>query len=246
MAGAEVRRLKEWTVRATAPDVRIAEVRKIAREAAREDDVAEIIERWSAAPEFNLRSLAVWMTVARIDSFDSLDGLRDAMVRFAADEDWRVREESSYLMKAAMRRWIEVEAACFLDLACHPSDLVRRCVAVGAGRAGDPKVPARAKPLLKLMDSLVCDEARYVRRNTGPFAVGSYLLNYYVDPTFARIEKWSQMQATVVRWNAAAALSASGGKRFPERAAPILESLAKDEAAEVRRKAASALKKLGG
>jgi hypothetical protein len=104
----------------------------------------------------------------------------------------------------------------------------------------------RAEPCLRLLELLLADRSRYVRKNLGPFAIGAAILNHHPDLTFTTLERWrDRYDDEQVRWNLAMAVSASGGVAHVERSLAFLHTLAPDERRTVWRAVASAARALG-
>ena len=127
----------------------------------------------------------------------------------------------------------------------HSSPNVRRTVLIAAAKAAQTRRLEWAEPLLKLIEPLLSDRHPTLRRNLGPFTIGSALLRYYPDMTFEYLIKWSTSNDEQVLWNVAMAFSASGGQRLVKKALIILRKLSLDERRYVWRAVASAMWKLG-
>ena len=164
--------------------------------------------------------------------------------RLADDDDWEVREYGATLVGRLLSGAFEA----FLPTACdwmkgHDARL-RRAVVVGAKYAARERRPERAEALLDLIEPALRDHDEYVRKNLGPFAIGDGLLRAYPDATRARIARWAENDDPNVRWNAAMAFSAASAARHADLGMPLLEQLARDKDAFVRRGALAAQKRL--
>lgn len=81
--------------------------------------------------------------------------------------------------------------------------------------AAKPGRPGRGLKLLRLIEPLMADPARYVRVNLGPFAISLALLKSYPDETLKWLEAQSRKTDENVRWNVAMVWSAVGGASTP-------------------------------
>jgi len=124
------------------------------------------------------------------------------------------------------------------------SENVRRAVVVAAGRAACPEHPEWAEPLLKLLEPLLEDRDKLVRRSLPP-AIGGSLLSSYPMTTFEYIVNWSTASDPQVLWNVAMALSTAAAAGMVKKALIVLRKLSLDERRYVWRAVASAMWKLG-
>jgi len=127
----------------------------------------------------------------------------------------------------------------------HTSENVRRAVVIAAMEASKTGRLGRGPKLLRLLDPLMADPARYVRVNLGPFAISLALLKSYPDETLKWLNVQSRKTDENVRWNVAMVWSAVGGRKHAEEGARLLHRLAVDDRRFVWRAVASAAVKLG-
>ena len=125
------------------------------------------------------------------------------------------------------------------------SDNVRRAVLIAVMKAARLRTPGWGEPLLKMMEPLLPDRAKEVRRNLGPIALGRVMLSYYPTITFEYLVKWSTASDEQTLWNVAMAFSSSGAPPLVKRALIVLRKLSLDERRYVWRAVASAMWKLG-
>jgi 3-methyladenine DNA glycosylase AlkC len=89
------------------------------------------------------------------------------------------------------------------------------------------------------------DRNAYVRRNLGPFVLGTAMLRYYPEVTFDYLTNWSTSHDEQALWNVAMAFSASAAPAIAKKALIILRKLSLDERRYVWRAVATAMWKLG-
>ena len=163
--------------------------------------------------------------------------------RLADDENWEVREwAGSAAGELLQRHFSEIHTALRAWLK-HSSPNVRRAVAIAVRGATNNRHVERCEPLFELIELLVVDRDEYVRRNTGPFAVGK-LLQHYPEQTLARVRKWADREDEMSRWNAAMVFVAAPARKHVDAALGILSELARDERRLVWMAVASALRHL--
>ena len=161
------------------------------------------------------------------------------------DRDWTVRESAGDACGRALRKDFRGMSEVLRDWARDRSDNVRRAVLVAVMKAAQTRSPGWGEPLLKLMEPLISDRTKVVRRTLGPFALGSIMLRCYPVVSFEYLVKWSTVTDEQTLWNVAMAFSASGAPPLVKRALIVLRKLSLDERRYVWRAVAAAMWKLG-
>jgi len=165
--------------------------------------------------------------------------------RHAGSRNWVVREYAGTCAGRILNQHFAEVHPVMQAWAQHKSENVRRAVVIAAMEAAKANHPQRGAKLLKLLDPLMRDEARYVRVNLGPFAVSLALLKNYPDLTLKWLRKHARSRNEFARWNVAMVWSAVGGRKYAERGMELLADLAADERRFVWRAVASAAAKMG-
>jgi hypothetical protein len=176
------------------------------------------------------------------------DEVRRLLLQLADDENWGVREGAATGWAIVLQDHFDQVYPLYQEWAQHPSENVRRAVVLAVMPVVRDKERGaeRAAPCLRLLEPLLADRSQYVRKNLGPFAIGSAILNHHPDLTFATLERWrEQYDDEQVRWNLAMALSSSGGAAHVERSLDFLYTLADEPRRTVWRAVASAARALG-
>ena len=167
------------------------------------------------------------------------------LLRYADSPNWEVREFAGSIAGDIFDRHFDEFHPVLTKWRRHTSENVRRAVVIAAMEAAKPGRPGRGLKLLRLIEPLMADPARYVRVNLGPFAISLALLKSYPDETLKWLEAQSRKKDENVRWNVAMVWSAVGGRKHAPQGAHILHRLAADERRFVWRAVASAAVKLG-
>ncbi len=167
------------------------------------------------------------------------------LVAHADSSNWEVREHAGSAAGRILEKHFDEFYPALKKWTRHASENVRRAVVIATMEASDAKWPERGPKLLRLLDPLMADPARYVRVNLGPFAISLSLLKNYPDLTLKWLNAHSRKKDENARWNVAMVWSAVGGRKYAEEGARILHRLAADERRFVWRAAASAAVKLG-
>jgi len=173
------------------------------------------------------------------------DEVQACLLRLADDEGWWVREAAHSTMGDLLTAHFDVFYPILQSWTRHPSANVRRGVTIAARQAGNERREEWAEPLLNLVEPLLADHDKYVRKNLGPYAIGDGLLRCYPELTLRYLEKWAGSDDEQVRWNVAMSFASYGGNKQWEKALEVLTRLATDEHRYVWRAVASALRYIG-
>ena len=163
----------------------------------------------------------------------------------ADSPNWEVREFAGGIAGDILDQHFDEFYPVLKKWAAHSSENVRRAVVIATMQAAKANRPKRGAKLLKLLDPLMKDEARYVRVNLGQFAISLALLKNYPKLTLKWLNKHSLTQNEFARWNVAMVWSAVGGRLYAKEGARLLHRLAADERRFVWRAVAAATVKLG-
>ena len=224
------------------PEVHYA-VKQIARMRADDQPLLPVAQRFASCKEAESRHVACGLIAEgyRQDpekSIELLYGLVD-------DPDWTVRESAGDACGKALRNDFSKMSEVLREWRSDRSENVRRAVLIAVIKAAQSQTPGWGEPLLKLIEPLLSDRAKVVRRNLGSFAVGSAMLRYYPTITFEYLVKWSTNTDEQTLWNVAMAFSASAAPPLVKRALIVLRKLSLDERRYVWRAVAAAMWKLG-
>jgi len=213
-------------------------------------DEPQTIYAWGVAmagrSEWAAKMMASWLFSPYYA--EHTEEVQRLLLRLADDDNWTVREGATGGFTRVLQDHFEAVYPLFQEWTRHPSENVRRAVALAVMPVARDKkhAAARAEACLRLLEPLLADRSEYVRKNLGPFAIGAAILNHHPDLTFALLEEWRERyDDEQVRWNLAMAMSASGGAAHVERAMAFLYTLADDPRRAVWRAVAGAARALG-
>jgi vesicle coat complex subunit len=163
------------------------------------------------------------------------------LIKIADDENWEVREYAGSAFANTLH-----DNPDFYDelkkLYRHPSENVRRAIVISAIGLRDKSDKKKLKKAFALLQPLLFDKSGYVRKNLGPFVLGSYFGNTFPKETLAQLKKWTEIGDDYVRWNIAMAFNNSFGNKYPEEALKILKLLIGDVSLVVKRAVVSTLR----
>jgi DNA alkylation repair enzyme len=163
----------------------------------------------------------------------------------ADSPNWEVREFAGGIAGEILDQHFNEFYPTLKKWAAHSSENVRRAVVIATMQAAKANHPRRGSKLLKLLDPLMKDEARYVRVNLGQFAISLALLKNYPRLTLKWLNKHSLTKNEYARWNVAMVWSAVGGRPYAKEGARLLHRLAADNRRFVWRAVAAASVRLG-
>jgi hypothetical protein len=154
------------------------------------------------------------------------------LCKIADDKNWEVRESAGGAFAGVLNANPELyDYMC--KLCSHKSENIRRAVLFSAlGLIDDEKNLTKALNLLK---KLLSDSSVYVKKNLGPFILGSYFANRYPQRVQKQILKWAKKKDEHLRWNLAMTYNNSFGNKYPEYALQTLSLLTDDERPVVKR-----------
>ncbi|MCK4451806.1 MAG: DNA alkylation repair protein, partial [Anaerolineae bacterium] len=113
------------------------------------------------------------------------------LLRLADDEDWLVREAAHSTLGSLLIAHFDALYPILQSWTRHPSANVRRGVAIAAREAANERRKEWVEPLLNLVEPLLADREKYVRKNLGPYAIGDGLLRCYPELTLRYLERWA-------------------------------------------------------
>ncbi len=165
------------------------------------------------------------------------------LYKITDDDNWEVREYAagalSNLTSAhpdfynVLKRWSE-----------DKRENIRRGVVLAAAALRNRKNPASTKRAFALLKPLLYDSSAYVKKNLGPFILGSYFGNAFPNEVFRFLDKIVKNNNEHVRWNAAMVFNNSFGNRYPKEALKYLKLLSNDKRPVVQRAVRSTLNHL--
>lgn len=159
------------------------------------------------------------------------------------DDNWEVREYAAGALAETLRCNPEFYST-LKKWTKDRSENIRRGVVLAAVGLRDKKDPGTLKKAYALLKPLLYDSSTYVKKNLGPFILGSYFGNAFPAEMFRLASKLAKMKNENVKWNAAMIFNNSFGLRYPEEAVKILEILKKDDNPVIQRAVRSTLNHL--
>ncbi len=145
--------------------------------------------------------------------------VKELLLKAADDPNWEVREYAAGAFIQTLQH-NEDFYETILQLRTHPSENIRRAVLFSALALLDKRNLSKA---FSFMEVLMFDGSKYVRRNLGPFILGSYFGNKFPKETLSKLKKWSKIRDENVRWNIIMCFNNSFGNKHPVEALNILK-----------------------
>ena len=162
------------------------------------------------------------------------------LLRIADDKNWEVREYAGSAFANVLRENPELNSK-MIDWSEHNSEYVRRAVVFSSlayKKSGD------VSKAFEILSLLMSDSSNYVKKNLGPFILGSHFGNNFPDATFEFLNKHSKSKDANVLWNVAMSFNNSFGNRYPKEALEILSLISQSNLPSVKRAIVSTLRHL--
>jgi hypothetical protein len=163
------------------------------------------------------------------------------LVGIAGDDNWEVREYAG----SAFANTLHGHPGFYnelVKLTRHPSEYVRRAVVISAIGLREKGNTEKLSKAFALLQPLLFDKSGYVRKNLGPFILGSYFGNTFPKETVKQLKEWTRLGDDYVRWNIAMAFNNSFGNKYPREALSVLKLLIGDVSLVVKRAVISTLR----
>ncbi len=165
------------------------------------------------------------------------------LYKITDDANWEVREYAAGALGgtlaanpefySTLKKWVK-----------DNSENIRRGVVLAAAALRDKNDPAKIKKAFDLFEPLMYESSLYVKKNLGPFILGSYYGNNMPDIVLAFLYRMIKVKDQHVRWNVAMAFNNSFGNHHPNEAIKYLRILANDDTPLVQRAVKSTLNHL--
>jgi hypothetical protein len=160
--------------------------------------------------------------------------VKKLLLKIADHPNWEVRESAGGAFASTLF-YNDDFYSTLKKWAKHKSPNVRRAVVFGALGLRERKNTSDVKRAFKLLEPLLYDSAVYVKKNLGPFILGSYYGRSHPKELFAQLAKWVKIKDPHLRWNVAMTFNNSFGYRYPKEALKYLKILSQDENIIVKR-----------
>lgn len=224
------------------PGVPVAElgrIQKIIKKSLSSDEQYGLGKNLLKRDEYTARNIGIHLIASGWSNQKDIESL---MKKAANDEDWIVREyaagafaklleKDSLHFSGVFRKWVRVETVN-----------VKRAIALAV------KYDAKSADLKKwrmyfdLIDPLMSEEAEYIRKNLGPFAIGDGLLSRFPKQVLDACNNWVFSNDENVRWNVAMIFTAAAARKYTKEGKVILKTLVNDKNRFVSRAAYKAMR----
>lgn len=226
------------------PGLPTAEMNRLERDilkAFTDEELFQLGKKLLIRPEYTARGLGVSFVERGWPRHKEVEKL---ILKAAEDEDWIVREIAAGTFARLLGKDFPHFAKLFAAWVKNGSVNAKRAVALAVKYDSKSTDPKRWKTYLQLIEPLLKEEAEYIRKNLGPFAIGDGLLSRFPKETLKACEKWAKSKDAWARWNTAMVFTAAAARKFPKEGRRILAKLAGDENPMVSRATKRAEKNL--
>ncbi len=204
--------------------VKTADIRRKAKEIAKDKDaLKKALKLLGSQAKQEIRLGA---NVLLLDTGVRVEHLEKAIKLLSEHDDWELREEAAMMFRTLIKRNFEHWFKVMKDFVNSDSVNLKRAAVVGAMT----KLPIeQTKKIIEYVfqPNLPYNHV-YMKKNLGPFAIGSHLLKNEPDLTFRYLNKWIKNKNQHVRWNVLMAFSQSQGKKYKKEALRYVQLVEKD------------------
>jgi 3-methyladenine DNA glycosylase AlkC len=207
------------------------------------------LHEWGAEfaqrPEWAARMMASWFLAGSWSTHRA--EVERCLLTLAEDHNYMVREAVIWGYASVLSAHFDHATEVFSKWTLEGSTNVRRAMILAVMPVvRDPLLGQhRVRSCLTLIEPTLKDRSPYVRKNLGPFAIGSAILNHHPIVTYETLTRWADTDNDEqLRWNVAMSVSASGGNKHPEESLALLDTLSADPRPYVWRAVATAARSL--
>jgi len=168
---------------------------------------------------------------------------KEILLKIADSDNWEVREYAAGAFINVLKQNPDLYKT-MLSWAKHKSENIRRAVVFSAVAFSDEKDISKLSNAFAILEPLMSDSSVYVKKNLGPFILGSHLGNHHPEETFKQLKKWLKSENEHVKWNIAMTFNNSFGNKYPYKALEFLKALANEKNKVVSRAVISTLRHL--
>ncbi len=226
------------------PGVPVAElgrIEKIVKNNFTEDEQYLLAKKFLKRSEYTARNIGTHLIVS---GWPDNKDVETYVKKAANDDDWIVREYAAGALASLLEKDFPHFSKLYLKWVKSESVNVKRAIALAVKYDSKNADPKKWKTYFNLIDPLMAEDAEYIRKNLGPFAIGDGLLSRYPDEIINSCKKWMKSSNENVRWNVAMIFTAASARRFTKDGKALLAALEKDESQFVSKAAKKALKNI--
>ncbi len=158
---------------------------------------------------------------------------KSILIEIADNDYWEVREYAGSAFANTLRYNHDFYNT-LIKWTKHKSPNVRRAVVIGSTGLIEKGSKKNLHKAFALLETLMYDSNRYVKKNLGPFVLGSYFAGNYPDEFFIQLDKWIKIKDENVRWNVANTFHNSFGRKNKVKALMYLKILDNDKRKSVQ------------
>lgn len=226
------------------PGVPVAElgrIEKLAKKNLSQDEQYQLAKKLLKRSEYTARNIGTHLVASGWPTYKDVETY---IKKAANDDDWIVREYAAGTFATLLEKDFPHFSKLYLKWLQTESVNVKRAIALAVKYESKSAESKKWKTYFDLIDPLMAEEAEYIRKNLGPFAIGDGLLSRYPEQIFASCKKWMKSDNENVRWNTAMIFTAAAARKFAKDGKVILHALEKDDSSFVSRAAKKAIKNI--
>lgn len=162
----------------------------------------------------------------------------------AVDPEWQVREGAAWGIATLWDLTDGSVLDCYSRWLEDEREYLRATAALSLVPVIKKGDPALLPLLIPLLDRLVIDESKVVRKLIGSQIVGKVLAETFPETAYECLQRWVKLSYSVTQWQVARAVSRTFADNFPEGVMDILRSIQYQDQPMTSKALFSALKRL--
>lgn len=162
----------------------------------------------------------------------------------AVDPMWQVREGAAWGMAPLWDLTDDSALDCYFMWLGDEREYLRATAALSLVPVIKKGDPALLPLLIPLLDRLVADESKVVRKLIGSQIVGKVLAETFPETAYECLQRWVKLPYAVTQWQVARAVSGQFADSFPGGVMDVLRSIQYQDQTMISQALFSALKRL--
>lgn len=204
----------------------VPQSRKQAKEIAKESNAIEIAKEYLQTADSGKRRIGINILLALKNTPKKM--LEKAIRSLGNDADWKLREEAAMVTRTLLERNFDLWFPFIRELVQNTNVNLKRAAVVGS-MASKIKDKTNIRKLAEeIFEPCLTLSDPYIRKNLGPFAIGSFLVRNHPDVAFYYLDKWVKSNNEWARWNVIMTFSQSAGKKYPKEAKAYIKIVGND------------------
>ncbi|MBI2641594.1 DNA alkylation repair protein, partial [Candidatus Roizmanbacteria bacterium] len=160
--------------------------------------------------------------------------LEQIIYKMADSSLWDVRETAAGMLRNLLLKDFDLWFGVMKKMAKDKNVNIRRAAVVGSMAIGITENQMK-KIADEIYPHVLTNSQEYIRKNLGPFAIGSFFARLFPRLAFTYLDKWMKQKDPYVRWNVLMTFSQARAKEYPHVAKKYIRLVSNDTHPVVQR-----------